>query len=192
MIIDERIAFVGGMNLIEGYRIGIEGRNGHAYYTDKMLKIEGPIVKNLSSVFADIYRESAHKALDQSKNHVTLFDFGAASIGVVTTCGHSYRPYFEEVLVDMFNMAKKEVLIRSPYIVLTKKVKRAIKSGIDRGVIVTFLTGAESDMSVFVEKILCYIASQVEKLGARLIRNPGFFHHDKCIIVDKEFVFTGS
>jgi len=189
VIIDGKIAFMGGMNLIEGYKTGIESKNGHVFYTDKMLKIQGPILLELCNIFSGIWKEITQEVISLD---VEALSCGESSIGIVTTCGHRYHPYFTEILVDLINKAHKEIIIRSPYIVLNNSLRNVITSAVQRGVKITFLAGAESDFSSFYEKCLKKMARQVRKLGAELIENPGYFHHDKCIIIDRKFLFTGS
>ena len=190
VIIDCKVAFVGGMNLVEGYITGIEGKQGHAYYTDKQLKVEGPIVPKFCQIFAKIWEENTHKPLQI--NPVNVKKAGDIPLGVITTCGHRYRPYFEDIMVKLIDFAKKEILIRSPYVVLMPRIKRALKHAIKRRVKVIFLLGAESDMSSLFEAVLSAFASSAKNIGAEVIRNPGYFHHDKCIIIDEKIVLTGS
>ena len=191
VIIDCKVAFVGGMNLVDGYITGIEGRRGHAYYTDKQLKIGGPIVSKFCQIFANIWGKTTHKPL--KINPTTVTETGDISLSVITTCGHRFRPYFEDVMVKLIDEANKQILIRSPYVVLMPRIRKALKHAIKyRHVKVTFLLGAESDMSPLFDAILSMFASRVEKVGAEIIKNPDHFHHDKCVIIDEEIVLTGS
>ena len=191
VIIDCKVAFVGGMNLVDGYITGIEGRRGHAYYTDKQLQLLGPIVPKLCQIFAAIWEETTHKRLQI--NLANVQKAGDISLSVITTCGHRFRPYFEDIMVKLIDSAQKEILIRSPYVVLLPRVKRALKHAIrNRHVKVIFLLGLESDMSPLFEAILSLFASSAKRIGAKVVKNPGYFHHDKCIIIDETKLLTGS
>ena len=191
VIIDCEVAFVGGMNLVDGYITGIEGKNGKADYTDKQLKILGPIVPKFCQIFAKIWEETTHKRLQI--NLANVQKAGDVSLSVITTCGHRFRPYFEDIMVELIDSAQKEILVRSPYVVLLPRVKRALKRAIkSRHVEVIFLLGLESDMSSLFEAILSVFASSAKRIGAKVVKNPDHFHHDKCIIIDEKMLLTGS
>ena len=90
-----------------------------------MLKFQGPILLEFYHVFVSIWEEMTQESILFDDLSGNLF-VGSSSLGIITTCGHRYRPFFTEILVDLINMAHEEIIIRSPYIMLNGSLKNVI------------------------------------------------------------------
>lgn len=197
------IAFVGGTNLLAGYETGFEVNGQHINYTDKQVKLEGQICKDLRTSFSKMWQESTKESLpiwESKKSTPALNAVNAVSktwthvpTEVLPTSGWRRPMEAEFAIKQLIKSAKMEIVVRSPYIALTPKIITAFRKASKREVKVKFVTGEESDLSSLQEKFLNLSAKISCKLAkAELIRNPGYFHHDKLIVVDREKVLIGS
>ena len=197
------IAFVGGTNLLAGYETGFEVNGQHINYTDKQVKLEGQICKDLRTSFSKMWQESTKESLpiwENEKSTPALNAVNAVSktwthvpTEVLPTSGWRHPMEAEFAIRQLIKSAKKEIIIRSPYIALSPALISALRAAKKRGVKIMFISGMESDLSQRQEKILNLSAKICCKLAkAKLIKNPGYFHHDKLIVIDRETVLVGS
>lgn len=170
IVIDDQVAFVGGINISD-----------HNYsWHDFMVKIEGPLVRDLARDFCSTWAGSPI-VLDTP---VSDGDF------ILNQCAGRYS-LFEETLA-MIERAERTLVIESPYL-LGNRIEPAIRAAATRGVRVNIITPLHSN------KWLYRLWSR--KLHHRL-NHPnitiyghagnGGMTHAKLMIVDDRWATFGS
>jgi cardiolipin synthase len=93
--------------------------------------------------------------------------------------------------VECIDKAQKQIQIVNPYFTLNKKVKRALKRALERGVDIQVMVSEKSDITI-VPRIVEYNTNQLMKRGAQIFVYQGGFHHTKIMMVDSLFSYVGS
>lgn len=189
VVIDGRIAYTGGMNVADYY---IEGIPEIGPWHDMHMRVEGPAVNELHSIFCRMWYKETGEYLNGTKyfpsEHIADDSLRLAVID-------RHPPHSSDAIRDMFaemlNTAQKKVLLISPYFVPTHKVRKALKDAIDRGVEVQILLSAKSDIPLTPEASH-YVGNNLAKRGAKVFLFHGGFHHTKIMMVDDLYCTVGS
>lgn len=189
VVIDGRIAYTGGMNVADYY---IEGIPEIGPWHDMHMRVEGPAVNELHSIFCSMWYKETGEYLNGTKyfpsEHIADDSLRLAVID-------RHPPHSSDAIRDMFaemlNTAQKKVLLISPYFVPTHKVRKALKDAIDRGVEVQILLSAKSDIPLTPEASH-YVGNNLAKRGAKVFLFHGGFHHTKIMMVDDLYCTVGS
>ncbi len=189
VVIDGRIAYTGGMNVADYY---IEGIPEIGPWHDMHMRVEGPAVNELHSIFCRMWYKETGEYLNGAKyfpsEHIADDSLRLAVID-------RHPPHSSDAIRDMFaemlNTAQKKVLLISPYFVPTHKVRKALKDAIDRGVEVQILLSAKSDIPLTPEASH-YVGNNLAKRGAKVFLFHGGFHHTKIMMVDDLYCTVGS
>ena len=192
-IIDHYEAYTGGMNLADEYANTIE-RFG--YWKDTMVKIEGPGISNLISIFLQNYDLASRNVSDYDKyldyNYKLYDDEGYIFPFGDGPGGYSYNePIGEENYLQIINSTEYDLLISTPYFIPTYRLMEALKASSKRDVNVKlFLPGIPD------KKIVYWLAksdfNDLIKAGVHIyIYKPGF-NHEKEMVSDGKIAFCGT
>lgn len=170
VVIDDRVAFVGGINVSD-----------HNYtWHDFMVQIEGPLVADLTRDFISTWDGAT----------IPLTRRRAGGDFVLNQCAGRYS-IFEEVL-DMIGRAQHTIAIESPYL-LGDRVERALREAAERGVAVTVILPGRSNKllyRIWVRKLLRRLAHP--NVAVYGYRGGGGMTHAKLIVVDNRWASFGS
>ncbi len=215
VVIDDSIAYTGGMNVADYY---IKGTEQVGSWRDMHCRLTGPVVAQLQEIFAHIWEKTTGEHISVG-NLACLIphaeedteSFTGATVGIVNRePGTVYSPslegegsgvgssrllgknnamrYFYTHAIDA---AQDTLRIINPYFTLTPSIHKALKQAIKRGVVVDILLSAKSDIPLTPDCCF-YNAHKLMKRGARVwLYQPGF-HHSKIMMVDGRFCTVGS
>ncbi len=187
-IIDNRIAFLGGINIARRY---LEG-NELGAWRDEHLRLEGPAVRELQHLFlkdwlrigGGPYRaiKLPLQAMPQKR--------GVAVRILYSQEGRS-RGAMERELVRVIAEARWEVLLTTPYYIPTPPLRRALNEALERGVRVELMVPARADL-----RIAAHAAEsrygELLKRGARIWQYENGFLHTKLAIADRSEAIVGT
>ena len=189
VVIDGRIAYTGGMNVADYY---IEGIPEIGPWHDMHMRVEGPAVNELHSIFCRMWYKETGEYLNGTKyfpsEHIAD---DSLRLAVIDRHPPHSSDAIRDMFAEMFNTAQKKVLLISPYFVPTHKVRKALKDAIDRGVEVQILLSAKSDIPLTPEASH-YVGNNLAKRGAKVFLFHGGFHHTKIMMVDDLYCTVGS
>lgn len=191
-VIDNEIAFTGGMNLADEYANDI-ARFG--YWKDSMIKIEGPAIKSLTNLFLNMFDLCQYKLSDYSK--YLEYDFKRyEEDAVVAPFGDGPAPFYEHMAgesnyINLIDCAKKNVYISTPYFIPTESLKSALCRAAYRGIDVRILVPGIPDKKM-VYKIALTEFRQLIQAGVKIYRYSEGFNHQKSMTVDGEIAFVGT
>lgn len=186
LVIDGKVAFIGGMNIGDEYR-GLTIQYGP--WRDTAVRLEGPsvIAAQLASAkdWYCIHEKSINAKWDihgkDCDSSVMVLHSGPADEKQTILLG----------LISLINMATERLWIANPYYVPPESLMDAILIASLRGVDVKVLVPSYSDAT------LVMLASKVYqkpllKHGVKLYRyTPGFLHQ-KVMVIDDQFAVVGS
>ena len=180
LIIDETVAFIGGVNVGKKY----------ARWRDLQISVGGRVVGSILRSFARMYRKCGGKG---EINH------GRARYGVVGKTRlwfiergfgrrrHLFRKYYEE----RFDGARKSIVFVTPYLFPPRWLIASIHQALIRGVEVEILLPKSTDHWIINDGINRSFASCLTNLGAKIYFISGM-NHAKAMLVDGREGVIGS
>lgn len=190
VVIDQQIGYVGSQNMIKRNY----GRKDDIVYDELVVRLTGPVVQELSAMFA--YDWSVET--DESLSHVLATELlevpeSNASLLQILPSGPSYNDVNNlKVFTLAINRAEKEVFIANPYFVPSEPLLSAIESAVKRGVRVRMINSQVMDQWMVGHAQRSYY-NELLKAGVEvyLYKRPVLLH-SKFILVDDELAIVGS
>jgi len=215
VVIDDRVAYTGGMNVADYY---IKGTEQVGEWRDMHCRIEGPAVAHLQRIFAHIWEKATGEdltrpAAETAASASGLMPAGSAGEGPISASAATSElaivnrepgtvknadgtllgrnSAMRYLYVSAIDAARDSLRIINPYFTLTPSIKKAIKRAIKRGVKVEIMISAKSDIPLTPDCVF-YQGHSLMKRGAHVwLYEPGF-HHSKIMTVDGRFCTVGS
>lgn len=187
VIVDGRIAYVGGLNVGDEY-IGEHPRFGR--WRDTHVEVEGPVVQAIQFAFLEDWfwatgnvPELDWTPLPAPKDNETALVLASDPSDELETCGLFF--------MHAINSARERIWITSPYFVPDASLISALQLAALRGVDVRVMLPERPDHLLVYLSGFSYIA-ETEPSGVKFYRyQPGFMHH-KVILVDDELAAIGT
>ncbi|MRR50649.1 MAG: cardiolipin synthase ClsB [Rhodocyclaceae bacterium] len=194
-VIDGRMAFVGGINIIDDWDMGDTPAQMPPRY-DYAVRVEGPLLAPIHASalhlwrllrWASLRRRPPFPALTPVLNETA----GPASAAFVIRDNLRHRRDIEEVYLGAIAAAQDDILIANAYFLPGRRFRRALAAAARRGVTVTVLLQGR------VEYALLHHATQAlygNLLGAgiRIFEYHRSFLHAKVAVVDADWATVGS
>jgi cardiolipin synthase len=189
LIIDGKIAFMGGINIADRYITG--GVFGH--WADTHMKLEGESVQSLQAIFmVDWYFVSKEILL---RKHKLYFPDNTVNnrilIQIVTSGPDSDWASIMQAYFAIINSAKRHIYISTPYFTPNEGVLTAIKTMSLSGVDVRLMLPENNDSHLVYWSTLSYLGELMDAGVKVYLYNKGFIH-SKFITVDGQLSAVGS
>ena len=189
------------MNVADYY---IKGTEQVGQWRDMHCRIEGGAVNQLQMIFIrmwnkvtgeDIWSQKYFRAYSPVKTTGlkpdTTSTAGKKKVGIINREPHTTNKIIRTFYINAFNLAKDSIKLINPYFTLNRKLKKAIKNALKRGVKIEILVSTHSDIPLTPDCVF-YNVHKLMKKGADIwLYQPGF-HHSKIIMVDGRFCTVGS
>ena len=201
VVIDGNVAYTGGMNVADYY---IKGTKQVGEWRDMHCRIEGGAVSQLQMIFVRMWKKVTGEDIWDQKyfrayqpveitglKPDTTLTAGHKKVGIINREPRTTNEIIRTFYINAFNSAKDSIKLINPYLTLNRKVKKAIKNALKRGVKVEILVSAHSDIPLTPDCVF-YNVHKLMKKGADVwLSQPGF-HHSKVIMVDGRYCTVGS
>lgn len=194
-IIDQTVAYLGGMNVANRY---IDGGKNFASWRDTHVRVEGPVVQALQYSFivdwnfmgGGLIEDKAveNPALLREPRQGAVDGVGAQML----TSGPTAQ--WSNIALSLHKAianARRRVYIQTPYFLPTEALLKALQSAALAHVDVRLLVPERSDSVMLTHASNSYI-SECLKAGIKIYQYKVGMLHSKMIIVDDEFVTIGS
>ena len=203
VVIDGEIGYTGGMNVADYY---INGTEVVGSWHDMHCRLDGNEVNTLQRIFLKMWNkttgQNVHGAQYYRGDYTDTSYFtglkpdttesrGKKVVGIINreprTSNDIIRYFYENAI----NCAQDSIKLINPYFTLNRKLKKAFKNAVKRGVKVEIMLSTHSDIPLTPD---CgfYNAHKLMKHGCRIwMYTPGF-HHTKIIMVDGKVCTVGS
>ena len=203
VVIDGRIAYTGGMNVADYY---INGTEVVGEWHDMHCRIEGEEVNSLQEIFLESWYNVTNELITDSKYYQggkKSTDYfadlaqdecataGNKTVGIINRHPGRSSDIIRYFYTNAINDAQESIKLVNPYFTLNRKLKKALKNAVSRGVKVEIMLSVKSDEPITPD---CgfYNAHKLMKKGCEVwMYQPGF-HHTKIIMVDGKFCTVGS
>ncbi len=190
--IDARIAFVGGINVIDD--LTTPGQKPPRY--DYAVRIEGPLLAPIYSSMRHLWQlvswTSFRHRFETSRRHsATTSVCGEMSAAFLVRDNLRHRRDIEEAYLDAIVNARDEILLANAYFLPGRRFRHALMDAARRGVRVTVLLQGR------VEYLLLHQATQalygsLLSAGVRIYEYRKSFLHAKVAVIDGHWATVGS
>ncbi|WP_091588419.1 cardiolipin synthase [Alteribacillus bidgolensis] len=190
VIIDGKVGYVGGFNVGNEY-LGQDPKLG--YWRDTHLRIQGTAVHSLQTRFILDWNQASyyHKNIYISNHFPEAVSQGDVGIQIVTSGPDSEWEYIKNGYIKMISLAKKSVLIQTPYFVPDTSLLEILRIACFSGVEVKIMIPNKPDHIFVYWATLSYIG-ELLKAGATVYIYDNGFIHAKIIIVDGKISSVGT
>lgn len=186
VIIDGRIAYVGGHNIADAYR---EETRRFGHWRDTHLRVEGPTVQQLQLIFLEDWYWVCHQMPELCWEPRTLKD-GFPAL-VLPTGPADKLESGSLMFLALINAARNRLWLASPYFIPDQAVTGALQLAATRGVDVRVILPGRPDKYITWMAAYPFIL-EAGKAGIRFYRfKPGFLHQ-KVILVDDDVSCIGT
>jgi cardiolipin synthase len=187
--VDDRIAYTGSQNLVDPRFFKQDA--GVGQWVDAMVRVEGPAVSPLATVFAIDWCVERGEPFQPPGLPAAVNPDGGAVVQVVPS-GPGMKPEaIHQLLLTTIYAARKELVMTTPYFVPDDAMITAILSAALRGVEVTIIVPAQNDSRLVRYASVAHF-DDLLSAGVRIARFHGGLLHTKSIALDGEVSVFGS
>ncbi len=197
LIVDGRIAFLGGINISESYSSSpfssTNKKNGksEAGWRDTHLQLEGPAVAKLQTLFMETWTKQRGEPLAEKNYFPALTKQGTEIVRVI---GSSFSDPYSLIyltLLSAINNAEQRVYITNAYFVPDPKLIEALTDAAQRQVDVRLILPSQTDSwAVFHAGRSHY--TDLLRAGVKIYERRGAVMHSKTAVIDGVWSTVGS
>lgn len=192
VVVDERVAYTGSMNLVDPRFFKQDAGVGE--WIDAMVRVEGPAVAALRAVL--LFDWSLQTGAEFTPSSAGAFVdrravAGQARVQVVPSGPGVESAANLRILVDAVAAARERILLTTPYFVPDPALALALQNAAMRGVAVTIILPAKND-SILVTYASRAFFDDLLEAGATLLKFDAGLLHTKSVTVDDDFALFGT
>ena len=191
VVIDGRVGYIGGMNIADRYVTG--DRHNDIAWRDTHLRITGPAVMGLQYTFAVDWNFMKQSLLTGETNAAVDLarQTGEHDIQVLASGPTDKWNNISLVLLKAITLAKRCIFIQTPYFLPNDPLLRALQAAALAGVDVRLMIPRNPD-SRLLRLVSGSYLKQCLTAGIKVYFYEPTVLHAKVVIIDDEFVTTGS
>ena len=196
IVVDGKTGFVGGINISDRYINNPKyhhGKKPKVYWRDTHLRIDGPGVQYLQYLFFCDWNFCAKQQLQPDANYFDTRNNpdGHECVQIAASGPDSPTSTIMLSLVKAINLAKKEILITTPYFIPGETIINALKVASLGGVRVRLLAPGISDSRLVNAAAWSYYDDML-KAGVEIYLYTEGFIHVKTMVVDDFIAVVGT
>ena len=189
IVIDGKVGFVGGMNIAKRY---VTGDKNDLPWRDTHLRICGEAVAALQYLFAIDWNFTTRKLLTSPTMHYDAPPAHPDYVVQMMSSGPTNRwNNISFVFFKAITLAKQSIYIQTPYFLPSDSLLKALQSAALSGVDVRLMIPRRPDSAMLKLATGSYIKECLLS-GMKIYSYEPAMMHAKMVIVDDEFVTTGS
>jgi cardiolipin synthase len=189
LIIDGRIAYTFGHGISDQW-LG-DGEDPE-HWRDTALRLEGPVVHGLQTVFAQNWVEETHSLPISGNCFPRLGTVGETPAHVVSSASGDAVSSVAMLYTVAMACAREEVLIQNPYFAPNPGVVELFAMLVRRGVRVHLMVPGKHTDSPFVRRAGCHLYSRLLAAGVRVYEYDRTLIHQKIVVIDGAWAHVGS
>ena len=195
LIVDGRVAIIGGINISSVYFSSPSGRKkgpGESLpWRDTDIQIEGPAVTEAQKLFLETWRKQDGPELAEQDYIPVQKESGNALVRVVgSSPGQDNRLTFI-VYVSAFAFAENFIHLTNAYFIPDDQILAALKDAARRGVDVKLILPSTSDSSLAVHAAR-YNYAELLQAGVKIYERRNAILHAKTAVIDGVWSTVGS
>ena len=192
VIIDGKIGYIGGMNIADRYVTGSKHKLKHKLpWRDTHLRIVGNALKGLQYSFAVDWNFMKRDLLTESTATYDTAPDAPDAMQIVSSGPTGRWNAISHVFLKAIANAKRSVFIQTPYFLPTDGLLKVLQSAALAKIDVRLMVPRTPDSRLLKYSSYSYIKECLQA-GIKVYFYENRMMHAKCVIVDDEFVTTGS
>jgi cardiolipin synthase A/B len=197
LVVDGRIAFIGGINISSVYASGSASRrtgkavDGDIAWRDTDLQIEGPVVGEFQKLFIETWAKQRGNPLAQKEYFPVLQPQGREIVRAVGSTPDDPFSLIYLTLISAIGNAEKQVYLTNAYFVPDRQLLQALIGAAGRGVDVKLILPSQSDSQYTFHAGRSHYSSLLEG-GVRVYERHGGLLHAKSAVIDGVWSTVGS
>ena len=190
VIIDGQTAFTGGINVSDKY---INNKKGKLFWRDTHLRIDGPGVYYLQYIFLSDWNFCCGGNMKPKDGYFSEMEKQKEDtyVQIVDSGPDSEQPSVLFSLLQAIYLAKKEILITTPYFIPGDNIVDALRIAASSGLSVKLLVPGKSD-SKLVNSASKANYSALLKAGVEIYLYEKGFVHAKTLVADGRLSVIGT
>jgi cardiolipin synthase len=185
LVVDDRVGFIGGLNIADNYAPEQEGGGG---WHDIHARVEGPAARELTKVVNRTWRRLTRD--DWNARLGPPIDAGDVPIQVLEsrlTRRHTMRRAY----LNAIRRARQRICITNAYFVPDQGVRRALRNAASRGVEVQLLLAGRTDIRS-VQYASRALYAGLMRIGVQVFEWNDHVLHAKSAVIDGHWCAIGS
>jgi len=192
VVIDARLAFVGGINVIDD----LTGLHGVEHRHDYAVRVEGPLLQDIYPVVQRLWwlvrwSRIGHRPEPASPLPVQVAAVGGCKAEFLHRDNIKHRRDIEEAYLAAIHSAQDEILIANAYFLPGRRFRQALVEAVVRGVKVTLVLQGRSDHPLFQLSERALYRFFLER-GVRIYEYHASELHAKAAVIDGQWATVGS
>jgi cardiolipin synthase len=189
LVVDGRVGYTFGHGIADQW---IGNGTDPEHWRDTGVRLEGPVVHALQTVFSQNWVEETHCLPVCDECFPKLEPAGDITAHVVSSaCGDAVSSV-AMLYTAAIAMARREVLIQNPYFAPNDGVVELFAMMVRRGVKVHLMLPGEHTDSPFVRRAGCNLYTALLDAGVRLYEFQPTLLHQKIVVIDDIWSHVGS
>jgi cardiolipin synthase len=196
MIVDGRIAFLGGINISSIYS-GASLKSTPARHErpkpwrDTHLQIEGPVVGDYAAMFLETWRKKKGEPLPQRSYFPPLPPRGKEVVRAIDGAPDEPVSAISATLVSAIDNAETEILMTNAYFAPDPQLREALKATVRRGVDVKLILPSATDSGLIFNAGRSYY-DEMLRAGIKIYERRDVLLHAKTVVIDGVWSTIGS
>ena len=189
VVIDNKVAYVGGFNVAKEY-VGLEERFG--YWRDTHLRICGTAVQGLALRFLLDWNYTARENLFANPLYLTGYEKGKrdnCEIQIISSGPDSVDKTIRDNYVRLIHKAQKSIMIQTPYFIPDESLLTALYIAVHSGIQVDIMIPCKPDHPFVYWATYSYIGDLVMAGANCYTYNNGFLHAKGLVVDEKAFCY---
>jgi len=188
IVIDDEIAFTGGLNVANDYAAISDGGVG---WHDMHCRVRGAIVLDLARMFRRTWLRCGGTRYAPVPPSSTAAAVGNAFVRLLDNTLRRQRATVRRAYLHVIKAARSSVLIQNAYFLPDRGLRRALSRAVARGVDVRIVIPGHNDVRLLGWASM-YIARKLARRGVKMLRWRGPMMHAKTAVVDGTWSTIGS
>jgi len=197
LIIDGRIAFLGGINISSVYSGGSFSQpskvrpGGELPWRDTHIQLMGPVVGDVQKLFMATWEKQAGKKLAERNYYPPATVEGSAVVRAIGSSPDEDYSLIYATLISALRSAQTEICITNAYFVPDRQLLDALKDASARGVDVKLVVPASTDSWLVFHAGRAHY-KELLKAGVKLYERRDALLHVKTAVIDGVWSTVGS
>lgn len=185
-VIDGKIGYAGSQNIINE-----EYGTRDLVWRDLMVRLEGPAVWELTSVFMEDWFFETDEVLDENELFQDADGKGDVAVQALPSGPNYPTENYQRMVVGAIHDAREHVVITTPYFVPDEAVLQALETAVLSGVKVELIVPMRLNHVLVAAAGSSYYEHLLE-YGVDIFQYTGGLLHVKAMCIDDSLVFIGS
>ena len=189
LIVDGRIGYTFGHGISKNWQGNAQDAE---HFRDTGVRLEGPVVHALQSVFMENWIEESNHAPMGDGCFPTLQPCGEISAHVVSSAAGDAVSAVALFYTAALASAREEIVIQNPYFAPDREFIGVLADVVKRGAKVTLMVPGKNTDSPVVRRAGCRLYADLLRAGVTLYEYQRTLLHQKVIVIDGQWSHIGS